>query len=173
MRARPASASISETGRRERRKHRCAKALALAIPEAPAWPVAGNHRLGCGIGVVASNLNQACHLPEWFRGCAGLVSANAPRRTSGYERYLVVGHQVWRPSKRRFPRNLDVRISDIRLLFCPAGRRLVTGGSGSAGDPGGRALGLLAGAARPELDPGQDGDGHQQPRGEQIGRAHV
>jgi hypothetical protein len=75
------------------------QALALAIPEAPARPVAGNHRLGCGIGVVASNLNQACHLPEWFRGCAGFnLRANAPRRTSGYERYLVVGHQVWRPS---------------------------------------------------------------------------
>jgi hypothetical protein len=68
---------------------------------------------------------------------------------------------------RRFPRNLDVTISDIRLLFCPAGRRLVTGGSGSAGDRGGRALGLLAGAARPELDPGQDGDGHEQPGGDQ------
>src|SRR5437763_15534684 len=26
---------------------------------------------------------------------------------------------------------------------------------------------LLAGTARPELDPGNDGDGHQQPRGEQ------
>jgi hypothetical protein len=40
-------------------------------PEAPAWPVACSHRLGCGIGVVASNLNQAFHPPEWFRGCAG------------------------------------------------------------------------------------------------------
>ncbi len=29
------------------------------------------------------------------------------------------------------------------------------------------ASGLPVGAARPELDPGQDGDGHQQPRGEQ------
>ena len=73
-------------------------ALALAIPEAPAWPVAGNHRLGCGIGVVARNLNQPCHPPEWFRGCAGFnLRAKAPRRTSAYERYLVVGHQVWRP----------------------------------------------------------------------------
>jgi hypothetical protein len=73
-------------------------ALALAIPEAPAWPVAGNHRLGCGIGVVARNLNQPCHPPEWFRGCAEFnLRAKAPRRTSGYERYLVVGHQVWRP----------------------------------------------------------------------------
>jgi hypothetical protein len=70
-------------------------------------------------------------------------------------------------SDRRFARNLDVTISDIRLLFCPAGRRLVTGGSGSAGDRGGRALGLLAGAARPELDPGQDGNGHEQPGEEQ------
>jgi hypothetical protein len=31
---------------------------------------------------------------------------------------------------------------------------------------GGRAPGLPAGAARPEPDPGQDGDGRQQPRGE-------
>ena len=56
-------------------------ALALAIPEAPAWPVAGSHRLGCGIGVVARNLNQPCHPPEWFRGCAGFnLRAKAPRR---------------------------------------------------------------------------------------------
>ncbi len=37
-------------------------------------------------------------------------------------------------------------------------------GQPCSGSPG---TGLLVGAARAELDPGQDGDGHQQPGGEQ------
>jgi hypothetical protein len=59
-------------------------------------------------------------------------------------------------------------ISDIRVKGICWARMTLPGGPLSADRVAdGRAPGLPAGAARPELDPGQDGDGHQQPRGEQ------
>jgi hypothetical protein len=68
----------------------------------------------------------------------------------------------------RILRGLDVAISDIRVQGDAPGCGDVAGRRAQRRPGSGRpASGLPVGAARPELDPGQDGDGHQQPRGDQ------
>jgi hypothetical protein len=111
-----------------------------------------------------------------FRGArsSGLYSLNCRRSLlTSYAITTVMGifrerlaMQFNRPY-RRVACGFDATIIDIGVKgsarlgrHCPVG--LLSAGRAA----GGRALGLPVGAARPELDPGQDGEGHQQPRGE-------